>query len=199
METKSVAKGLVILAALAASQPAAARGSLQEKLAAAKQSAAQNQQALRSYTWIEKTQLSLKGEVKNTKLNSCRYGADGKLQKTLISDPPPPEQKKPGLRGKIVEKKKEEMKEELESASALLQRYVPPDPGLMQVVMGAGKASMAQQGPSAVALKFPDYQKAGDALTLTFDAGLTAMRGISVATYLDDPSSPVTLDVSLQA
>ena len=77
------------------------------------------------------------------------------------------------------------------------RRFVPPDPGLMQVVMGAGKASLAQQGPGAVALKFPDYQKAGDALTLTFDTAVKAMRQISVATYLDDPSSPVTLQVQM--
>jgi hypothetical protein len=197
----AVAQGLALLAAFALSQPAGAQApaGLQGKLEAAKASAARNQLALRSYTWVEKTELSLKGEVKNTKLNSCRYGPDGKVQKTLIGDPPPPPEKKRGLRGKIIEKKKEEMKDELQAATALVQQYVPPDPGLIQVVMGAGKASLAQEGPGAVALKFSDYVKAGDALTLTFDATLKAMRKIGVATYMDSPSSPVTLDVSLQA
>ena len=176
---------------------AQAPAGLQEKLAAAKQAAAQSQQALRSYTWIEKTELSFKGEVKNTKIKSCRYGPDGKVQKTSFSDPPPPAQKKPGLRGKVVEKKKEEMKEELEAATALVQQYVPPDAGLIQVVIGAGKASLAQQGPGLVALKFPDYLKAGDALTLTLDPSLKAMRQIGVATYMDDPSKPVTLQVQM--
>jgi len=200
MKTR-MAQALALLAALTLLQSAGAQAppGLQEKLALAKESAARNQQALRSYTWVEKTELSLKGEVKNTKLNSCRYGPDGKVQKTPIGDPPPPPQKKRGLRGKVIEKKKEEMKDELEAATALVHGYVPPDPGLMQVVMGAGKASMAQQGPGAVALKFPDYQKAGDALTLTFDGGMTAMRKIGVASYLDTPSSPVTLDVDLQS
>jgi hypothetical protein len=202
MKTRSVVtQGLVMCAALALSQPAGAQApaALQEKLAAAKQSAALNQQALRSYSWVEKTQLSLKGEVKNTKLNSCRYGPDGKVQKTPIGDPPPPPEKKRGLRGKVIEKKKEEMKDELEAATALVHQYLPPDPGLMQVVMGAGKASMAQQGPGAVALKFSDYLKAGDALTLTFDPAVKAMRQIAVSTYLDAPGSPVTLDVALQS
>ncbi len=202
MKTRSaVAQGLVLLAVLALSQPAGAQApaSLQEKLAAAKQSAARNQQALRSYTWVEKTELSLKGEVKNTKLNSCRYGPDGKVQKTLIGDPPPPPSKKRGLRGKIIEKKKEEMKEELQAATALVQQYVPPDPGLIQVVIGAGKASLTQEGPGAVALKFSDYVKAGDALTLRLDAALKAMRQMSVATYMDDPKSPVTLQVDLRS
>ena len=185
----------LVALALVGGQPAEAQD-LQQKLAAAKQAAAQNQQALRSYTWLEKTELSFKGEVKNTKVESCRYGPDGKVQKTVIEAPPPPEQKR-GLRGKVVEKKTGEMKEELESASALVHRYVPPDPGLMQVVMGAGKASLAQQGPDAVALKFADYVKAGDALTLTFDPAVKAMRQMAVNTYLDDPASPVTLQVQM--
>jgi len=186
---------LVVLAGLVVVRPLSAQD-LQQKLAAAKQAAAQNQQALRSYTWLEKTELSYKGEVKNTKVESCRYGPDGKVQKTVIEAPPPPEPKR-GLRGKVVEKKTGEMKEELESASALVHRYVPPDPGLMQVVMGASKASLAQQGPGAVALKFADYLKAGDALTLTFDPAVKAMRQIAVNTYLDDPASPVTLQVQM--
>jgi len=60
-------------------------------------------------------ELSLKGEVKNTTVNSCRYGPDGKVQKTTVVAPPPPEKKR-GLRGKIVEKKTGEMKAELEAA-----------------------------------------------------------------------------------
>ena len=48
------------------------------------------------------------------------------------------------------------MKEELEAAAALFQRYVPPEPGFMQVVVNAGKASLAQQGPGKVALRFAE-------------------------------------------
>jgi hypothetical protein len=183
--------------ALAAATPAGAQD-LQQKLAAAKQSAAQNQQALRSYTWIEKVELSLKGEVKNTTVNSCRYGADGKVQKTPLVEPPPP-QKKRGLRGKIVEKKTGEMKAELEAAVALVHGYVPPDPGQMQVVVNAGGASLAQAGPGVVVLKFAGYQKAGDWLGLTFDSTVKALRQIDVSTYLDDPKSPVTLRVGMQS
>jgi hypothetical protein len=178
----------VVALALVGGQPAEAQD-LQAKLAAAKQAAAQSQQALRSYTWIEKTELSFKGEVKNTKIESCRYGPDGKVQKSVVEAPPPAEKKR-GLRGKIVEKKTEEMKEELEAASALVHQYVPPDPGLIQVVTNAGKASLAQQGPGLVALKFPDYLKAGDALTLTLDSSLKAMRQIGVTLQVQMASLP---------
>jgi hypothetical protein len=182
---------------LIAWKPAQAQD-LKQKLAAAKEAAARNAQALRSYTWLEKTELSVKGEVKNTKVDSCRYGPDGKVQKTPVVVPPPPEKKR-GLKGKIVAKKTGEMKEELESAVALVQRYVPPAPDKMQVVMNAGTASLSQAGPGALALKFPGYEKAGDALTLTFDSAVKALRQITVATWLEKPDEPVTLNVTMQS
>jgi hypothetical protein len=198
MTRKAREAALVVLAlALAAGTPATAQD-LQQKLAAAKQNAAQNQQALRSYGWIEEVKLSLKGEVKNTAVNSCRYGADGKVQKTAVVEPPPPEKKR-GLRGKVIAKKTGEMKAELEAATALVHQYVPPDPGMMQVVMNAGTASLAQAGPGVLVLKFPGYVKPGDSLGLTFDSTVKALRQIDVATYLDSPESPVTLHVALQA
>ena len=171
---------------------------LLQKLAAAKAAAAKDAQAMRSYTWLETTELSLKGEVKNTKVDSCRYGPDGKVQKTPVVAPPPPEQKR-GLKGKVIAKKTGEMKEELESAAALVQRYVPPSPDKMQAVMTAGTASLSQAGPGALALKFPGYDKAGDALTITFDAAVTALRQITVATWLEKPDEPVTLNVTMQS
>ena len=177
--------------------PAAAQD-LQQRLAAAKQAAALNQQALRSYSWLEKTELSLKGEVKNTKVDMCRYGPDGKVQKTPVVQPAPA-QKKRGLRGKIVANKTEEMKEELEAAVALVQQYLPPSPDMMQVVMNAGTASLSQAGPGRLSLKFPGYAKANDALSLTFDSTVKSLQLIDVNTWLDEPENTVTLKVTMAA
>ena len=171
---------------------------VQQKLAAAKEAAARNQQALRSYSWIEKTELLLKGEIKNTKVDACLYGPDGKVQKTAIVEPPPPEKQR-GLKGRVVAKKTGEMKEELESAVALVQQYPPPEPEKMQAVMTAGTASLAQAGPGFAALKFPGYAKAGDALTLTFESAVKTLRQLEVNTWLDKPDNPVTLKVTMQA
>ncbi len=188
---------VAVVVSLAAMAPARAQD-LQQKLAAARQSAAANQKALRAYTWLEKTEIFFKGESKNTKVESCRYGPDGKVQKTPVVEPPPPEKQR-GLRGRVVAKKTGEMKEELESAAALVHQYVPPDPDLMQVVMGAGTASLAQAGPGLVALKFPGYVKGGDALTLTFESAVKSLQRIDVATHLDQPSETVTFNVTMQS
>ena len=189
----------VFFAAAVAAPEARAQGALQEKLVAAKQAAATNQQALRSYSWIEKTQLSLKGEVKNTKIEQCRYGPDGTVQKTLLSDPPEPPQKKRGLRGRAIAKKTGEMKAEMEAATALVHQYLPPEPDKMQVVMNAGTASLAQAGPGALALRFPGYLKAGDSLTLTFESAIKTLRRVDVDTWLDDPSNRVGLKIEFQS
>jgi len=171
---------------------------VQQKLAAAKAAAARNQKALRSYSWIETTELSLKGEVKNNKVDMCKYGPDGKVLRTPVLEPTPAEKKR-GLKGKIVAKKTGELKEELEAALDLVQRYVPPSPDLMQSVISAGTASISQAGPGAASLKFPGYVKKGDALTLTFDSTVNSLRQIEVSTWLDEPESAVNLKVMMQA
>ena len=188
---------LAALAFTAVVRPAGAQD-LQQKLAAVKQSIGANQQALRGYTWLEKTELSLKGEVKATKVDSCRYGPDGKVQKTPVVQPPPAEKKR-GLRGKVIANKTEEMKEELQATAALIQQYVPPDSGQIQVVMNAGTASASQAGPQNLAFTFPGYVKAGDALTVTFDKAITGLRQIDVKTYLENPGEPATLRVAMQS
>jgi hypothetical protein len=180
-----------------AGRPAGAQD-LQQKVAAAKQAAAQNQQALRSYSWIEKTEIAVKGEVKNTKVESCRYGADGKVQKTQLSEPPPPQQKQRGLKGRMIEKKTGEMKEEMQAAGALVQHYVPPSPDKIQAAMAAGKISVAP-GAGTTALRIADYEKAGDSLVLTLDTAAKGIKQLDVNTYLDSPDKKVTLDVKMQS
>jgi hypothetical protein len=176
---------------------------LQQKAAAIKEAAARNQQALRSYTWITKTEISVKGEVKNTKIESCQYGPDGKVQKTELSEPPQQEQEQPrGRKGRrkarLIAKKTGEMKEEMESAAALVHSYVPPDAEKIQAVVAAGKLSISP-GAGEAAIRFADYVKAGDSLTLTLDSASKSMQKISVDSYLEKPEDKVTLEVSFQS
>ena len=59
----------------------------EEPVAALKQSLAENQARLRQYEWVETTAVSLKGEEKSRTQKRCYYGADGKVQKTVIAEP----------------------------------------------------------------------------------------------------------------
>jgi|PlaIllAssembly_1097288.scaffolds.fasta_scaffold25103_2 hypothetical protein len=179
---------------------------MQQKVAAAKQAAAQNQQVLRGYTWVEKTEIALKGEVKNTKLQSCRYGPDGKVQKTPLSEPAPPAQESGGRGGrrggrvkrKVVEKKTGELKEDMEAAVALVHQYVPPAPDKIQAAMGAGRITLSP-GAATTTLRIADYVKPGDALVLALDASGKGMKQLNVDTWKDAPADKVALKVDMQS
>jgi hypothetical protein len=190
---------LVFAAILAVIVPAIAQtgasGELQQKLAAVKQSVAENQQKLHQYQWKETTQLALKGDPKPPSQSACQYGPDGKVQKTLLTPPPPP----PSggrMKQKVIAKKKEEMKDYMGDVKVLLAKYVPPDPQSMQQAFGSGKVSLSPNPSSGVTqMVFRDYAQAGDQMTLSFDTAAKKISTVKVNTYLDDPKDVVTLTV----
>lgn len=185
---------------LVGGQVAVAQGpGLPERVAALKQSLAQSQATLRQYEWIETTAVSLKGEEKSRKQNRCYYGADGGLQKVPVSAGPPPEKKR-GLRGKIVENKKEELADYMDQAVAAVKLYVPPSPERIQAAKDAGKVSFTPNPPAQrVRLDFRDYQKPGDVLTIEVDPANNRLLGVTVSTYIQDAKDAVVLDVDFAA
>ena len=182
--------------ALVAAVPALPQNpELQEKLAAVKQSMAENKQKLRQYQWIETTQLTLKGDAKPPTKNSCLYGPDGQVQKTLIG--PPPEQPSGGrMKQKIIAKKKAEMKDYMQDVKAVLNMYVPPDPQKMQTAYQAGKLSL-NPVPGAVNLVFTDYAQPGDKMTLTFDTAAKKITALNINTYMGQEKDAVKLQVQM--
>jgi len=184
-------------AALVVSVPAVAQagGELQQKLAALKQSAAENQQKLHQYQWTETTQLTLNGDAKPPTLSMCQYGPDGKVQKTPMGSPPPP----PSggrLKQRVIAKKKEEMKDYMGQVKTLLAMYVPPDPQRMQQAYQSGKVSLnATAGSGVAGLVFKDYAQPGDQMTISFDTAAKKISSLNVNTYMDDPKDTVTLSV----
>jgi hypothetical protein len=178
-------------------QAAGAGESVPERVASLKQSLAQSQKSLRAYQWVETTTVSFKGEQKSFKEESCYYGADGALQKLPIASSPPP-QKKGGLRGKIAEKKKEELSDTMKQAVALVKSYVPPDSASIQKAVDAGKASVEIVQPGKlVRLVFRDYRLPGDSLAITVDVTNNHLAGMTVATYLGEPSKPVDMNATM--
>jgi hypothetical protein len=168
---------------------------VQQRVAALKQSVARDQQSIRQYEWIETTVISLKGEEKSRQQKQCYYGADGSLQKVTVSASPPPAQKR-GLRGRIIENKKEELTDYMKQAVALVKIYVPPDPARIQSVKDAGKVSLDLPGAGRGArLNLRDYAKPGDMLSVEVDPASNRVMGLTVATYLDDAKDTITLDV----
>jgi len=193
-----IGKRFVILSALLvlATQSALPQNAeLQEKLAAAKQAVGENKQKLFQYQWVETTQLTLKGDQKPPTQNSCRYGPDGQVQKTPIG--PPPQQPSGGrMKQRIVEKKKEEMKDYMQDVKNVLAMYVPPDPQKMQQAYEAGNMSF-NPAPGMMNLVFTNYAQPGDKMTLTFDAAAKKITALNVDTYMGEAKDKVTLQVNM--
>lgn len=185
-----------VAALLIASAPLtfAQQPSVQEHVAALKASLAASQAILKSYEWVETTVVNLKGEEKSRQMERCYYGADGKVQKVPITTRPP-EEKKRGLRGRIAEKKKEEMTDYMKDAVALVKQYIPPDQAKIQAAKDAGKLSVTPLPGGRTRITFADYIKSGDSLALDEDLAGNRPVQAKVSTYLDSPMEPVTLAV----
>jgi hypothetical protein len=184
-----------VIAFLAVGPAIAQNSELQEKVAAVKQSVAENKQKLQQYQWTETTQLTLKGDPKPASTNLCRYGPDGQVQKNLVS--PPPEAPSGGrMKQKIIAKKKEEMKDYMGDVKVLLSQYVPPDAQKMQQAYQAGKVSFNPAG-GVVNLIFKDYAQPGDQMTLIFDTATRKIISLNVNSYLGEAKDIVTLQVKM--
>jgi len=178
----------------------------QERVAALKQSLAEGQARIRQYEWIETTVISLKGEEKARTQKRVYYGADGKLTKLPMGDAPAAAPAPSGrggrgarLKAKVVENKKDEMKEYMEQAVALVHLYVPPKPDDIQRAKDAGKVKAGPSAPGRARLEFADYVKPGDLLAIDVDAAANRLAAVTVASYLEKPDDKVALDVQFGA
>jgi hypothetical protein len=170
-------------------------GDMETRVAALKQSLQENQAQLRKYEWVETTVVSLKGEEKGRKQERAYYGADGKVQKILLDDEKAAPPSGGRMKQRVVAKKTGEMKDYMESAAALIQQYVPPNPADIDSAKKRGKVAVKPGQGGAVRLEFTDYIKPGDLLAVDLDAAANKLVGISVTTYLDTPADAVTLNV----
>ena len=195
---KTILVSAVLLCSLAAS-PARAQGGagIQERVAAIKNSMIASQQDLRTYQWVETTTVSVNGEQKSYKEESCYYGADGTLQKLPIASSPPPK-KKFGLRGAIQESKQEEMTDTMKQAAALVKSYIPPNAVLLDQSVKSGNVTVDMLQPGQVVrLNFKNYKMPGDVFSITLNIQTNRLLGIGVATYMGDPSNPVNMNAQM--
>jgi len=164
---------------------------LQQRVAELKRAAADNRARLQQYQWTETTQVFVKGEDKKTEEKLCQYGPNGQVQKTPIGPQPAAEKTEHGLRGRVVEKKVDEMKDYVERLKSLVGEYVPPQSEKIQDVVHAGRASLNTSSGGTTAIVLNDYYKPGDRVTLQFDTAAKKIQSFAVNTYLDDPKNDI--------
>jgi hypothetical protein len=173
-----------------------------DRVAALKKALAENKAALKQYTWIETTEISLKGEEKKQERKQCVYAADGSVTKTPIADAAPAQPQQPqqssrrrgggAVKKAVVANKIDDMKEYMGKVKALVQDYVPPDPARIQAAQQAGNVSM-----EGAALTLKNYVKPGDSMSLGLDPKGTAIRTFNLKSYVQKPKDDdVTMSVT---
>ena len=157
-----------------------------------------NAQALRQYSWKSRTEIKLKGESKNVKLEQVRYDLNGKLQKTPIGGPPPqaaaPAQGGRGgrLKKKVIENKKEEFGEMMQGLGQLVASYGQLPPEKLQAFAAnatKGRGEGAMQGTAQI--QGVNVLQPGDSMTLWIDPASQMMRRVEIKTIYD--KKPATL------
>jgi len=202
MTTRRITAACLAMAALATGAILHAQA---DQVAALKQSLQQGLAKARQYEWIETTVISLKGEEKARTQKRCFYGPDGKVQKVSLDQPAKPaEPSRGGGRGRggrvkehVVEKKKDEMKDYMERAAALIHQYVPPAPERIQAAKDAGRITVTPQAGGPVHLVIAQYLQPGDSLALDLESAAGGLRALHVQTWLDKPEDVVTLAVQM--
>jgi hypothetical protein len=178
------------------SQTPAAPPALQQKIQALQQAAAQNEQRLHQYQWIETTTLNLNGTPRPPKQSICRYTPYGTVSKTPIGPPQQPPQPSGGpFRQRIEERKIMEAEQELAAVRELTAMYLPLNPGVLKQALQTRRIDFEHEPTGGNALVINDYAKPGDRLTLDLDSVTMQLRRITVRSYFATPSDAYTASV----
>jgi len=193
---------LLAVAAAFSSATAQAQTGAADRVAALKQGLAANKAALKQYTWIETTEISLKGEEKKQERKQCVYAPDGSVTKTPLPDAAAAPAQQPqsssrrrgggAVKKAIVSNKIDDMKEYLGKVKALVQDYVPPDPQRIQATQSAGNMSL-----EGTTLTLKNYVKPGDSMAIGLSPTGTAIQTFNLTSYVEKPKDDdVTLSVT---
>jgi hypothetical protein len=158
---------------------------------------AENTTKLKQYTYTQKTQVYLKGELRKTKLSQVHFDPTTG-EKVVVpmdssdAEQQPDEGRGGRLRARIVEKKRDEMKEYVERLVGLMHQYLPPNPDRIKAAMPHAQITPPADGSAKIALS--DYLKPGDTETFSIGSESKRLDQIAIKSSLDD--DPVSFIVN---
>lgn len=152
----------------------------------------ENAAELRQYTFKQRTEVSLNGEVKSVRLDQVRFDLDGNLERTPLTPVAAEAPKARGLRGKAVAKKREETADYLERLMSLARRYLTPGRGDLEKLSSKAEIWKGQGATgNQVRIQATDFVKSGDSFVWTLDAVAKLPVRMEARTELD--GDPVTV------
>ena len=195
MKVQEIARLLVCgFAALQLTAVQGADPELLRQVSEVKDALARNNAVLRQYTWVEHTEVSIKGDVKNSTDALCRYDGWGKVQKKQVAGPAPLDDAALAKSNRPIKRKKADMQDYIERAVSLVDTYLPPKPDRLEYLLGSGGGTVGQTAAGAAQIQLVKYWKEGDSLTFTFDPQSKALLKVSIRSYLANEKDPVTME-----
>ena len=185
---KNAILGVVILSSAALAQSPLELG------ASIGQSIKNNAANLQRYTHSRSTEIVVHGEVKSTRLDLVRF-VRGEMETIPLSQSL--QQPEPGgIRGRIIEKKKEEIREYVDRLISLSRRYLTPGAGDISDVLQKASFSLLGQPPAQVRITIAGYVKPSDSFTMTIDLATRTPVQTLARTDLDGGPVDITVDYS---
>jgi hypothetical protein len=166
-----------------------------DKLMTLKTNQENNKQKLAQYTWQETETISVKGNVKDTKVYQVSM-VNGQQQKTEVSNQQAQQSGREGrLKKRAVEHVTDEYTQYGQSIAALAKQYTTPNPEALMAAKNAGNVSLVP-GTGTANLVIKNYVKQGDSITFTIAPQTKQLQNVHVASYLNDPKDAVTINAT---
>ncbi len=179
---------LTSIATLVLAHSAAGQGNVAESAAQTvqvEQARAKNAALLKQYTWNERMEFLVKGQVKDTRIDLVNFGPDGKLQHSVLNDEHSP---LPGgfLRKKIAEGKIKDLEKYMEGLRSAVYQYTLPTPGAVMNFLNSAITMPAPNGQLMVTGQ--NVVQPGDSLTIWMNAATKKTeKTVVTTTFQGDP------------
>jgi hypothetical protein len=191
--TLALTVAVVSMVALTGATAVAQSPQMEEKLMVIKQAQQANKQKLAQYTWQETETISIKGNVKDTKVYQVQM-VNGQPQKNLLNDQKAQSGGREGrVKERIIDKETQEYEQYGQQIGALAKQYTTPDPERLMQAKQQGNISLQIGGNGTVSLVIKNYIKPGDSMTMTINEQTHSPVSVQVNSYLNDPEDAVTI------
>jgi len=182
--------GAAILFALSATlglQAQVANEGLANAIIAARQ---KNAALMKQYSWNSRSELSVNGETKDTRIDTVTWGPDGQPQHTVLNDQSNP---LPGgfLRKRVAEKERADMETYLKGLRTFLHQYTLPTAG--QVINLISTSPIPAPGPTGLLqITGAGVVVPGDTVSISIYAPTKETRRMSIMSFFQGDEVTVT-------
>ncbi len=151
-----------------------------------------NAALMQQYTWNCRTELYMKGSLKDIRIEQVQYGPDGQLQRTDLNNESfchP----RGFLRKMIAQGEKQQIEQYIQGLRGLLEQYTLPTASAVIAFMSGANVEFVQSpdGHELLKMQGSGVVVPGDTLAIWADASTHQMRKVQITTTYEGGSATV--------